>query len=542
MKVTEHGEGMQPVISVDSINLTEAGMLELSGWMISKNINIMSSTDLPIVAYIDGNPVATAQRWRRDDITPIYGGGKYQYPWAGFKISIDLSQLSNGEHSYELRLTQPGYLQASVYLPNVSIAENTKYKIVFSGTKMTKATQLANQGIVINSIDELYIHGEKLNVRGTAKLGANGSTSGTKQVVVLAANGHEYIQTVTDNLSVKYANEGFDLQQLPAGYYQLAVKLQNQLDLAVSKNTINLEMFTVRRNGKFKKINITAKANQPISIVVAELNANDSRYANVADVILDPGHGGSYGSSLGDSGACSQWISCESTEMLDLSKRIEARLEQHGLNVELTRTATYSNGELPQYGPNSRTNKVYESKAKISISNHYNSSTSSAPSGFMVIHSKNNNNILADKITRNLNSMTGAKGDSAMGTVCDRKLVTGYHTLYGYDISGNLANRDCYFMIREYGGKVTQGVNHDYSSREVSPEPLLAEYFFGSNYSDVTNYRNKKTQYIEAVVKAIVEYYGIPYIGTYTIIQESDIIESSIEQQTKQDEFNNMKY
>ncbi|MGL5549543.1 MAG: hypothetical protein ACRDD4_07590, partial [Culicoidibacterales bacterium] len=111
-----------------------------------------------------------------------------------------------------------------------------------------------------------------------------------------------------------------------------------------------------------------------------------------------------------------------------------------------------------------------------------------------------------------------------------------------YDISGNLANRDCYFMIREYGGKVTQGVNHDYSSREVSPEPLLAEYFFGSNYSDVTNYRNKKTQYIEAVVKAIVEYYGIPYIGTYTIIQESDIIESSIEQQTKQDEFNNMKY
>ncbi|MGL6249156.1 MAG: N-acetylmuramoyl-L-alanine amidase, partial [Culicoidibacterales bacterium] len=462
--------------------------------------------------------------------------------WAGFKVAIDVSQLTNAEHSYELRLNQPGYEQTSVYLPSLTTTQNKNYKLIFTDGKLSKTPYIGNKGIVINSIDDAYIHGEKLNVRGTARLGSNGSSSGTKQIVALATNGKEYVQTVTDNLSVTHANSGFDLNQLPAGYYQLGIKLQNQFDLAVSKNKINLEMFTVRRNGKFKKINIKANKGQPIEISVTELNANDSRYTNVADVILDPGHGGTYGSSPGDSGACSAWVGCESTEMLDLSKKIEARLEQHGLNVMLTRTKTYSNGELPQYGANSRTNKVYDSKAKLSISNHYNSSTSGSPSGFMILHSKNNNNILSEKITRNLNAMTGAKGDSSMGTICDRKTITGYHTLYGYDVMAEFANRDCYFMIREYGGKVTQGVKHDYGSRQVSPEPLLAEYFFGSNYNDVMNYRNKKTKYIEAVVKSVVEYYGIPYRATYTIEEENDIIENSLEQQTQQDEFNNMKY
>ncbi|MGL5917118.1 MAG: N-acetylmuramoyl-L-alanine amidase, partial [Culicoidibacterales bacterium] len=223
-----------------------------------------------------------------------------------------------------------------------------------------------------------------------------------------------------------------------------------------------------------------------------------------------------------DGGSCSPLgISCEHTEMLSLMKMVKQGLESHGLKVTMTREQNYASGQLPLYGKNSRTDKVYNSGAKVSISSHYNSAGTSGRGAF-AMHAMQDTNNLSNRIITNLSTIAKQPTDYNQGTQCDVTKKTGNGTSYGYDYA--TPTSDCYYMVREFGGNITDGFDKNkdangvaYNKNYRTPEPVLVEYFNGANSADVSNYKNNKSKYADAVIKAIVEYLGIPYKKTLIV-------------------------
>ncbi|MGL5530479.1 MAG: hypothetical protein ACRDCZ_00585, partial [Culicoidibacterales bacterium] len=69
-------QNMQPMYSFDHVKISNQGNLEFYGWMISKNMNITNPNDMKIEFVLSNNGdqvLATASRWERHDVTPIYG-------------------------------------------------------------------------------------------------------------------------------------------------------------------------------------------------------------------------------------------------------------------------------------------------------------------------------------------------------------------------------------------------------------------------------------------------------------------------------------
>ncbi|MGL6056928.1 MAG: hypothetical protein ACRC17_01255 [Culicoidibacterales bacterium] len=130
-------QNMQPVYSFDHVKISNQGNLEFYGWMISKNMNITNPNDMKIEFVLSNNGdqvLATASRWERHDVTPIYGGGKYQYPWAGMRLNVDLSSLPVGTYEYHLRLSQPGYTTYGQVIPGTTTKIINGKKITISGS------------------------------------------------------------------------------------------------------------------------------------------------------------------------------------------------------------------------------------------------------------------------------------------------------------------------------------------------------------------------------------------------------------------------
>ncbi|MGL6228735.1 MAG: glucosaminidase domain-containing protein, partial [Culicoidibacterales bacterium] len=128
---------MQPVYSFDHVKISNKGNLEFYGWMISKNMNITNPNDMKIEFVLSNNGdqvLATASRWERHDVTPIYGGGKYQYPWAGMRLNVDLGSLPVGTYGYHLRLSQPGYTAYGQVIPGTTTKIINGKKITISGS------------------------------------------------------------------------------------------------------------------------------------------------------------------------------------------------------------------------------------------------------------------------------------------------------------------------------------------------------------------------------------------------------------------------
>ena len=187
---------------------------------------------------------------------------------------------------------------------------------------------------------------------------------------------------------------------------------------------------------------------------------------NNKKIVIDPGHGGV------DSGAIGNGI-IEKDLTLKISKYMADRLKDYGVEVTLTR---YDDETL---NPNDRVKRVLDaygnSKDVLVISNHINAG---GGDGAEVIYALRGNDTLPKLILNNLEKV----GQNVRSTYT-RKLPSD-------------PSKDYYFMLRNTGNTNAQ----------------IVEYgFLDSSKDDIDQLKNNWQIYAEAVVKAVLEYLGIPY-------------------------------
>ena len=186
---------------------------------------------------------------------------------------------------------------------------------------------------------------------------------------------------------------------------------------------------------------------------------------NLLGIVIDPGHGGE------DPGATSN-NQKEKDYTLKISKYMYDRFKELGIPVTITRDTDET------LNPNDRTNRILNAYGNdpniIVISNHLNSG---GGSGAEIIYALRNKDTLSKSILDNI----GKTGQNTR-RVYQRRLPTD-------------PSKDYYFI-----------------HRNTNPnESLIIEYGFIDNKNDINFINNNYKDLVEAVIKAILNYKGIPY-------------------------------
>lgn len=188
-------------------------------------------------------------------------------------------------------------------------------------------------------------------------------------------------------------------------------------------------------------------------------------------VVIDPGHGGL------DSGAIGNDI-LEKDYNLQISRYMYDRFKELGVPVYLTRDSDIT------LNPSDRTKKVLSffgnNPNVVVISNHLNAG---GGEGVEVIYALRNNSQLANSILNNI----GNTGQNI-------------RRVYQRRLPSNSTN-DYYYIHRDTG----------------RTEPVIVEYGFIDNASDVTFLKDNYKELAEAVIKSVLEYKNIPYVAPESI-------------------------
>ncbi len=199
-------------------------------------------------------------------------------------------------------------------------------------------------------------------------------------------------------------------------------------------------------------------------------------------IVIDPGHGGS------DPGAVGNDIK-EKDYTLAISKYMYDRFKELGVPVSMTRTADTT------LSPSERTKKVQsfygDGKDVLVISNHLNAG---GGDGAEVIYALRNNSTLSKMILNEL-----------------EKEGQNIRKYYQLRLPSN-SSKDYYFMLRD----------------TPNNESIIVEYgFLDSTKDDVEQIKNDYLKYAEAVVRAVANYKGIPYISKSDdiyVVQKGDTL------------------
>lgn len=197
---------------------------------------------------------------------------------------------------------------------------------------------------------------------------------------------------------------------------------------------------------------------------------------NIFDgVVIDPGHGGV------DSGAVGSDI-LEKDYNLLISRYMYDRFRELGVPVYLTRDSDVT------LNPSDRVRKVLSFFGSdpnvVVISNHLNAG---GGDGAEVIYALRNDSQLANSILNNI-------GDTGQNT----------RRVYQRRLPSN-STKDYYYILRDTG----------------NTEPVIVEYGFIDNASDVSFLKDNYQELAEAVVKSVLEYKNIPYTGPETVTTDT---------------------
>ncbi len=192
-------------------------------------------------------------------------------------------------------------------------------------------------------------------------------------------------------------------------------------------------------------------------------------------VVIDPGHGGVDSGARGNN-------ALEKDYTLLISKYMYDRFRELGVPVYLTRDSDVT------LNPTDRVNEVLsffgDDPNVVVISNHLNAG---GGTGAEVIYALRNSSQLANDILYNI-------GNTGQNT----------RRVYQRRLPSN-PTKDYYYILRETG----------------KTEPLIVEYGFIDTANDLAFIKDNYKQLAEAVVKAVLEYKGIPYTGPETIITDT---------------------
>lgn len=193
-------------------------------------------------------------------------------------------------------------------------------------------------------------------------------------------------------------------------------------------------------------------------------------------IVIDAGHGGS------DPGAVANGVK-EKDLTLKISQYMYEKFKELGIPVVLTRNTDVT------LTPSERVSKILNAFGNnenvVVISNHINSNaTPNSAEGAEVIYALRNTDELASNILKEL----GNAGQITRNVYQRR--------------SERDPNKDYYFIHRETG--VT--------------EPVIVEYGFINSNEDLSRLQNNYKDYVDAVVRAVVETKNIPISGEETYV------------------------
>ena len=310
------------------------------------------------------------------------------------------------------------------------------------------------------NIDELYIYGQRLNIRGNIELlyedikDVNLKIKGKENEIDI-----ELKYELSDN-NINYyiadkINNGFVLDNLLIDKYDVYLEIITEYKKYYHKLFNNTDYkettyYSVIDNNERKKIVIKSEEDTKISVI-----SNSSN--DIYDIVIDPGHGGS------DRGACYK-DRCETDFTLMLSKLLKKKLEDLGYNVALTRIGDYN---LTNYGETGRIDNMHNSNAKLGISVHLNDFTKGTTSGVEIYTPGNVDYTFAREAIKTIKDSSGL--DYSKNTFC--KVEEGIYTrLFSETDIKNVANdaisknytafevslkTNYYYQIRESGGYIT---------------------------------------------------------------------------------------
>ena len=394
------------------------------------------------------------------------------------------------------------FLGYTVYRNNKE-ANKFIYEDILNGIKDNKA-----------EVTDFAIYGKYLNLKG------NLPSSDNYELVFKNNEEEIQIKSFINNFSTgDYINDGINLEKLKIGKYIML--LHNTTD----DSYYNLINRTTYHDNKYYTM---TKDNKNNLITFNEEEWNDIKYwtitieetklpDDVYDIVIDPGHGGI------DTGA-SNGNYHESKYTLEYGLALKEALEDVGLKVKLTRE---DNVKIDHYGVGSRTGIPYETKAKLMLSIHLNSSNSKKLKGVEIYRAYEANDNFAKLISDNIVNYTNTNysinpqnkildgvymrtySESDKASLRKEASTIGYEP---YELPDNLTY---YYFIRETGGINTKafsdGRNPKYNANiyrnsNIGTEAYLCELAYISNMDDLKNIINNKDNFIKALKESVISY------------------------------------
>ena len=330
----------------------------------------------------------------------------------------------------------------------------------------------------------------------------------------------------------KNINEGIDLEKIENGKYFVLLKVEYSLNdelidkIYTIKNNSDYsqnEYHTMTKNMENKKIEIFFreynKDNKNLNYMQIKV-LSENLPENVYDIVIDPGHGGKDPGAMYDGKR-------ESDLTLEYSILLKQKLEEIGYKVKLTRT---KDEYVESYGKNARATTPYETKAKLVLSIHLNSTEKINPQGGVEIYASNDANLdfaksFADNIVNytgtgySPNNISKALDGVYVRTYTEEEIKEAieYANELEYTPYETLSVKTPYlFMIRETGGIMTHAYvdgrnkyidSNPYYNSNQSAEAYLLELGFINSENDINNLLKNKNLYINAIVDSIKNHY-----------------------------------
>jgi N-acetylmuramoyl-L-alanine amidase len=390
----------------------------------------------------------------------------------------------------------------------------TKYQEYVEKNKFIYEDILTEVGENTVNIDSFTIYGKHLNISGNLPSNSNYN-------LILKNNEEEIIlKTSTDSFNTsEYINDGINLDKLKLGKYILLLHdttNNKYYNIINNSNYHDNKYYTITKNNKNNLITFNEEIWNTSKYFTIEIK-EEKLPEDVYDIVIDPGHGGI------DTGAGNGRYN-ETNFTLDYAKTLKEELEKEGLKVKLTRETDV---KIDHYGEGSRTGIPYETKAKLMLSIHLNSSNYKSQHGVEIYRAYETNNdfakVLADNIvtsanqTYSINPINKVIDGVYMRTYSkeDKIALAKEAKQLGYEAYTVGDNVTYYYFIREVGGIMTKAFSDGrnpkykeniYRNNNQAAESYLCELAYISNNNDLNSIINNKTGYITALKDSILTY------------------------------------
>ncbi len=393
------------------------------------------------------------------------------------------------------------------------------------------------------ALTEAFIYGNHLGLTGalTPQQSVTGlalvlrSADGGEAALPLQLTGGE--EGVSFRLSHQI-NGGLDLETVAEGEVLLLVRASYEdgsmddylLDAGAAAADLPMEYYTLTRAGANRRITLQPQQLEGDEGIVSALTLQCTAAAlpaEVYDVVIDPGHGGT------DAGAVAGNV-YEAAVTLELALRTKAQLEALGLKVLLTRDGTEDPATMmayTMYDEDGRVNVTAGSGAKLCFSLHLNTFSGPLDKGGVQIYAAND---MDYTFAGSLAETVAAHSGSFVSPMTVLQVQPGVYARSFTRADSQELDADCaefgaapyrvpagtnyYYMIRETGCRVTGAYvdgRHPHFGANIhrdSPigvETYLCELGYISLTEDLQNILNNPDGYAAGIAAAVKARFGL---------------------------------